>query len=438
LSRKELKVVVATPAVHIKLIIFLWFVAIITVASMAFAGPCGWDADVYWKAIQAVHHGQDPYAIGLAAQQAFHDRAHSPTEHAPFAYVYSPITLPFCRFLGMFPGWLLAPIYLGALAAGIGLTLWAGFQMAAEHERRWLKMVLPFVVLFPGLLTDDVILSGNMAYILNGLILAAAVRGWKDDRWAYFYAAVLFASIFKAPLLTMLAISVLVGRRQWGRACSTGALGLLLFAAQVRIWPELFREYLIAVRLQFDWNHDFGFGPAGVLSKILCQMGKPYNPAATILYLAFAAVLGTVLLFLAHRVRQGKLPQQVWIPIAIIGTILLNPRIKEYDVAAITIPMLLIVWRTLGLVLNYFPREVRDSRLSEAIRPSAQSRPDFALLLAGSGWFCAFNVIAATVEWKPTELGLLLGIFSMGVWSLYRTRHELRKKEHEPARAPVH
>ncbi len=65
---------------------------------MAYTGPAGWDAQIYWRAVQTIRHGGDPYAAGIAAQLAFLSRPHpSPSDHVPFTYVYSPMTLPLLR-----------------------------------------------------------------------------------------------------------------------------------------------------------------------------------------------------------------------------------------------------------------------------------------------------------------------------------------------------
>jgi hypothetical protein len=194
----------------------------------------------------------------------------------------------------------------------------------------------------------------------------------------------------------------------------------------------LFREYLWAVRLQFDWNQDFGFGPAGILGQALWNMKRSYSPAAIILYLVFAGVLGLVLLWAAYRVRRDKLPQQMWIPVALVGTFLLNPRIKEYDVAAITIPMLLIAWRGFRHALKLGTRWSRygesDSSAiaapDPALPPRGGIRPDVPLMLAASGWAVAVNVIANGDTWKPEELAILLFLFTVGVWSLFHTAWE--------------
>jgi hypothetical protein len=396
--------------------------AAIAICVMLRACTVGWDAQVCWKTIQALHGSNDPYATGLAALQAFHNRSGFSTT-LPHVYVYSPMTLPLMRLLGGFPGWVIGLLFGAAVAVGALLQIWAGFQMADKEERRWLAMVLPAVVFFPGLITDDVILSGNVAYILYGVILAAAVPGWKRGSWSWYYIAVLAASIFKAPFLTLLAFPVLVDRRQWFQSGIAAATGALVFAAQIRLLPDMFREYMLTIQLMFDWEHDFGFGPAGVLGKALSSEGLPTSVATTMLYLAFAVGFGIILLWVAYHVRDWNLPRENWIPVALVGTLLLNPRIMKYDLAAITVPMLLIGWRALRFA---FVRSTDAQRRCDS-EDTGQNRSDRIPILVGSGCFLVSNLITiAGPSWFPIELVMVLAIFSMGIWFNYQSRLEVQ------------
>lgn len=399
---------------------------------MASVGPAGWDAQGYWKAAQAVHHDSDPYAEDLVALQAFHTRlASNPAERPPFVYVYSPMTLPFLRLLAVFPRWLLGLLYWTAVATGVLLQLWAGFQMADQRERRWLALMLPAIIFFPGLITDDAILSGNVAYPLYGVILAAATAGWKHGRWSWYYIAVLAASIFKTPFLVFLAFPILMesgrdrdsdsdrGKRQWVPSATTAVIGVLIFAAQIRLWPGLFREYLSSLRLVFDYLHDFGYGPAGTVGRALWRRGLPSALATTILHLLVVCALAVVLLFLARRVREWKLPREAWVPVALVGTALLNPRIMKYDLAAITIPMLLIGGRALRFALGRSVGERAGESQAANSHVIGQKRSDITLILVASGCFLIPNVITvAGPFWFPVEAVVLLAIFAMGVWLL--------------------
>ena len=421
-----------------RLIALFWMGAVITLIVMACVGPFGWDVPPRWKAIQAVHHGSDPYAEELVALQAwFHNRsAFNPAEHPPFVYGYSPMTLPLLRVLAVFPGWLLGLLCGAAIATGAGLQLWVGFRMADRRERRWLALMLPAIIFFPGLITDDAILGGNLVYLLYGVVLAAAPAGWKRGRWSWYYIAVLAASVFKLPFLTLLAFPVLVDKRQWFPSGMTALAGVLIFASQMRLWPSMFQEYLLTLRLMLDTGNSFGFGPAGTLGRALWMRGLPFSSATTIVYLVFACVVGIVLLFLARRVREWDLPRETWIPIALVGTFLLNPRIMRYDIAAITVPMLLIGWRALRWALD----GPDDERLGDNTHGAGQQRYSRTLILVASACFLAPNVImVAGPTWVPEEpvrLVLLLVIFAMGAWSLYQSRPEVQTQA-APTRTPA-
>ncbi len=399
-----------------RIIVVFWVAAMIAVAAMAYTGPAGWDAQIYWRAVQTIRHGGDPYAEGIAAQLAFLNRPHPrPSDHIPFTYVYSPMTLPLLRLLTAVPEWLLGLFYGFAVFCGFLLELWAGFQMAEAWERKWLVLMLPAIAFFPGLVTDDTILSGNIGYVLYGLVLAASVPGWKRGRWFWYYVAVLGASIVKAPLLTMIAIPVLTGKKQWVPAGATGLAGLVLFAVEGRIWPVEFHEYLVAIRLMFDEVHDFGFGPAGVLGKTLWRLGRPYFPAAIIFYVIASCAVGIILLLLKRRVSLGKLTREAWIPVALVGTLLFYPRIMHYDLAAFAVPMLLIGLRTF--------RKAEES--FAALLPGRF----FSWLTVGSATFLVCFLVANIITvvgpmWFPIELTALLAVFALGVGSAYQPQRQ--------------
>lgn len=411
-----------------RLIALFWLAAVITVVVLARTGPVGWDSRGYWKTIQSVRQGSDPYAGVESAHQAFLQRfaATGTGAHPPFVYAcspYPPMTLPLLRVLAMFPGWVLGVFYVAALAGGVLLQLWAGFQMADKDERRWLALMLPAMAFFPGLVTDDVILSGNVAYVLYGLILAAAVPGWKRGNWSWYYLAVLTAAAFKAPHLSLLAFPVLMDRRQWFPSGIAASSGVLMFAAQSWFWPGMFREWLSNTQLMFDRGRDFGFGPVGMLGKALWSQGLPYSSATSTLGVVFAVVVGIFLLFLAHRVRQWNLPPETWAPVALVGTLLLNPRLMKYDLAAITIPMLLMGARALRLALGWPTGETPGDEAAD----SGQKSSERELILLGAACLLIPNVITvAGPPWSPVECPVLLAVFAMGVWSLDRFRVELQ------------
>ena len=394
--------------------------ALAAVFMMARFGPAGWDARGYFQTVQTVHRNADPYAEGLVGLEDFHQRvATDPSATHPFAYVYSPLTVPLIRLLGKLPWNTLILLYWLAIAAGALLQLWAGFQMADDGERRWLPMILPAVIFFPGLITDDVVLSGNISYILYGLILLAATRGWKRGAWGWYYAAVIAASVVKTPMLTFLAFPVLLDRRQRFPATLSAGAGLAIFGAQMQLWPEMFREYLRSLRLVFEWLHDFGFGPASVVERALAGRGLPIRTSTAIVYVVSACVLSATLLLVSSRIREWNVPRHHWVPVALVGTALLYPRIMKYDLAAVTVPMLLIMVR--GLSAWGRLRASKRGVLNEGSWRISYG----PLIIVGLGSFLICNVITvAGPSWVPVEFCTLIVIFALGIWFVYQSQFE--------------
>jgi len=366
----------------------------------------GWDLQVYRNALVSLQAGHDPYADGIAVQRAFHSQlTHAPNEPTPFTYVYSPLTLPLLRWIGLLPSLLSGGIYWLLYGVGVAAAIWVGMQAVEIEEERVFALLVPVAVFFPGLLQQDVLFSGNVAYILYGMVFAAAAVGWRRGQWAWFYAAVLAASCCKAPLLSLLAIPVVTARRQWISTIFTGAAGLAIFAVQPLIWPSLFRHYLEAVELQFSFNHDFSSSPAGLLADALYYR-IPYAISSTGIYLLYALPIFGVLVYLSRRYFAGEFSLKQWMPVVLLGSILLNPRIMEYDVAPITIPMALVAWR-------FFARSGTLART----------------IVGMSVFFAVINILSAidiVKYWRPVEGSVLSLLFVAGAWNLFTTARESR------------
>jgi len=381
-----------------RLPVIFWGLAVLAIAiwSLVPGYTIGWDSHVYVRAIQSLQQGHDPYADGIAAQQVYHAEAfHAPGEPIPYTYVYTPLTLPLLRLAGTLPLWLVGAFYWSIYALLLVTAIWVCMSLVEEREMRVFALLAPAAVFFPGLLQYDGLFNGNVAYVLYGLVLGAAWMGWKRERWVWFYLAVLFASCFKPPLLSLLVIAVLSSRRQWAKALITFAAGVALFAVQPRLAPSLFRNFLEAVDLQFRYNHDFSSSSAGVLADALYNV-IPYRITSGVVYGVQASVVVVVLLMLRRRYLDGQITAKRWLPVVLIGVVLLNPRIMEYDVAPITVVMALVAWRLCG-------------RLGGTLKGTVV------------GMACLFAIanVCAPFAWKTTECIVLTVLFAGGAWDLF-------------------
>jgi hypothetical protein len=366
---------------------FLWLGAVCSIVGMAIFLPFAWDAQVY-----------------LADLHQYQDYVHGQVDSS---LAYSPLFM--ITALGMarlLPLWLTIAVFGLTYFSGWLLQLWVGMQFATPDERTILRYVAPVIAFFPGLLINDVIVSGNLAYILYGLMLASAALGWKRGRWIWFYLAVLAASCVKVHLLTMLAIPLLCGKRQWMRTMITGAAGLGLYALQFRIWPQAFHVYVNSLKVMSQMRRDFGCGPAGNLARVLQIMGVPYEKPSIVLYVVFAVAMFLLLLWLSRLYRGGRVRFASWAPVMLLGVVLMNPRILTYDVAAVSLPMALVAWRSLRGVERTFrkPALIGFAVLLLALNVFVEVNEDFVTMLPDA--------------WKYLEMVLMLGIFAAGVRSL--------------------
>lgn len=389
------------PLIHRRTLIGLWIAVAVAIVVWTKFGDHGWDVQVYGAAIHSLRAGHDPYADAMAIQEAFHNHriVHVSTD-LPYSYVYSPITLPLLRLIGRVPFWLSASTYWSVYILGVLGQIWATMYATTAKERRYFLYVAPIAAFFPGFLENGTVVSGNIAYILYAAVLLAAVAGWRRGSWGWFYVATLAASCVKAPLLSLVVIPILSARRQWLPAGLTAAAGVALFAIQPMLWPSLFSNYLKAVNLQFLYNRDFGCSPAGLFSDSLFRRGIPYSPGGLIFYVCYAVPLLGILFYLSRQHFHGRFSLKEWIPVLLVGVILLNPRIMEYDVAPITIPITLILWRV-------FARYADTGRT----------------ILYLSILFAVTNGIAA-LGWYVRKLvdgPVLVLVFAAGCWMLMRT-----------------
>jgi len=364
----------------------LWAVAVGSVVGMAIFLPFGWDAKDYLAAL-----AQYPaYVSGQAGS----------------SLAYSPLfMIPVMGVARLLPLWLTVAVFGVAYFSGWLLQLWVGMQCATPDERRILRYAAPIIAFFPGLLVSDVIASGNLAYILYGVMLGAAALGWKRGHWNWFYLAVLAAGCVKVHLLTMLAIPLLCGRRPWRRSVGMGAAGLAIYALQCRIWPQAFHLYLNSLKIMSQSRRDFGCGPAGNLARVLQSRGLPHETPCIVLYLAFASVMFLILLSLSRLYREQRISFESWAPVMLLGVVLLNPRILPYDFAAVTLPMAIIAWRCL--------REDGGNCLTPRVIGAA-------VVLLAMNFAVAGESVAGVLPDVFLEMLLMLGIFAAGVRRLLR------------------
>jgi hypothetical protein len=382
----------------------VWLLALVGILCwIAVDQPIAWDFAVTQRAIDSLRSGTDPYLNDIAAQDAYqHSSAALTAGPRPFVYVYPPVTLQLLRPLARAPEKLVKFGYWTLYVLLVLAQLLVARRLATAEERYIADLLLPVPLFFPGLLLFDSVLGGNIAFILFGLIFLAGWQGWTRNRWAWFYAAVLFASCFKIPYLTLLAIPPLSARRQWVQSSAAAAAAMAFFAMQNWLWPVSFQHYLLAIDRIFSFNNDFGSGPAGRLGACLAALHLPYALPSTVFYIATSIVIFFALHRLSRAYHSGYLTREQWVPLMMLGVMLLNPHLIEYEIFPFTFFMAIVAYR---LVV-------------------ATKRPGLTMALALPVWITA-NCLAemSRTFWKDCEGALVVALFILGYGHLRIIAH---------------
>jgi len=388
---------------HRRKALLYWILTLACIAAWTIRTPPGWDLAIYQKAIHSFELGHDPYQDEVAATGEY--ARNMGAEYGggvSLYYVYSPVTLHIGAWARRLP---MARLFYWLFYAAALITIVRVASLAITRaDSRYIALLPPASLLFPGLLNSGTLLSGNVAIILYGLVFAAAALGWRRNRWLPFYAAVLICSLFKMPMLTLLAIPVFSARRQWIPAVGTAAVALAVFGAQSMAFPTLFRHQIQAVDHLFSFNRDVGCSPAGLFAGFLFDHHLPYFPLAPLAFLAYAVPVLILLYRFSQRFLAGELPFSEWMPILLVGTALLNPRLLEYDVLPITIPLGLIA-------LRFAQRSTLARRLA---------LPLCAVWIVANAVLSKLPIFLHTLLWKRAESLLLCVIFIAGALLLRR------------------
>jgi hypothetical protein len=269
-----------------------------------------WDARSYEFAIKARLAHQDPYRIAYA-----------------LPFLYPPLfVLAAARLCAVVPGWFCWDAYV-ALTFLAFLALPA--LVAAYCRRSWCTAPVALCLLLAETPTMglNALLTGNIATLLNAIVLAAGIPGIRRGRWTYFYLAVLAAACVKILFLTFLLLPLFAGRRQLRGCVSTVAAYLAIDRLQALLVPGLYHEYATAA---VQRALSVAPGTISLYRLLLAYLpGRSANAALLLTSLLLAALV-TALLLLRRRAPQRS-PNELWIPLLLLAAYLTNFRLERYD-----------------------------------------------------------------------------------------------------------
>jgi hypothetical protein len=236
------------------------------------------------------------------------------------SYVYIPWSAEASQNLvSLFGAPLVTSVYAVVFFASVLFAVWVSiFKPMAWADMR---ERLPFA----GAFTGSIVLWGNVAGVVYGLIALAALVAARMP--LVFVGAIIFAGSIKQVWLCLLAVVLLLPIRWWKRwtyfllGAVFGLLPTVLFVAtgssEVEAWISILSFYAI--------EYLPGHGYLGWLRLVGIDDGSPLDWA---LWPIFAAVLITGGLGIAERFEL-EAEQRVWLGLA-IGSLLI-PRLLAYE-----------------------------------------------------------------------------------------------------------
>lgn len=372
----------------------------------------GGDAKNYILAIDFMRQGGDVYREGMLPLRDYLARygTHA-ARRAPLVYWYPPLSLRVLKLLTPLSDSTLIYCYVAVFVVSWLLLLKINYGFASVLERKWLLFLLPLCIFFPDLLADLSVFALNIAILLYALILLGAQRGWRHNRWLWFYLAVLLAVLFKPHMLTLLALPLLTGKRQWGATFLAAISGLALFSLQAWLWTQQMAEFTQIYQLVQASSHDFGYGLSGLFCQFLWRHGVPTGSIFPMCSVFWIAALFAFLLFLSRRLKDHPQLREKWQPIALLGVVCLSPRVTACETSVVVIPRLLVCLRAAA----YFLRQTRSEEGAALAALTGEAAGTARSVVAFLACFAAIHVLNSLAPaWFTTEFYALAVVLLVG------------------------
>lgn len=299
-----------------------------------------WDARVFADAGEHVANGRNPYL--------------QPGQEIPYLslpFISAPIV---ARTLGalynVFGPHLNAMLQLAHIAAIVFAPLMLSRLFLGKS---WSDAAFGYGLFFTGIGAFGVttFIAGNFGAVLYLAIFAALAHAMTKKNWLWYHLALIVAVQVKFPYALLWIVPVLVNGWSWREARNSVLACLaaaLLLAVTSALDPVFLRSWLTALSHQVNVTGDFGFSFFGITSDLL---GPDYGAVP---YMVHIAICAPLLVFLLLDPTKGPMKAAALVAFAILA----NPRMKEYDIAFVAIPVSALL---LHAFARYAPAPYRAS-----------------------------------------------------------------------------
>lgn len=308
-------------------------------------GGVFWDSAVFAAAGEQVSQGINPYlepVIDYPFTLPFISAPQVAAGLSALASIFGPALFPLlalCHVAAL----ILTPLLLTRLFIG----------------RSWQEALFGFglAACFLAAAGVTAIVAGNFGVFLYLAIFAAMIPGLRDQKWIWFHIAVAIAVQIKPPYGLLWIVPVLANGWSWKQfqhaAIAAVASTLPYFAAYL-IDRSFFNDWLGSLARQVEFG-DHGDAPYGAVINLNADLRGGIVPM-----IVHIAVCLPLLIFLMLDRTRGMRKVAALVAFAILA----NPRLKEYDLTFVTIPVA-------ALYLGIFLHDVRAISAFNDIRNRA-------------------------------------------------------------------
>lgn len=280
-----------------------------------------WDAKVFSNAGQHVATGIDPYRE-LSVDIPYHS----------LPFISAPIVARTLGALYSLFGPYLNPLLQLAHVVAIVLTPLIASRLFLG--KAWSDAALGYGLFLCGIGAFGVttVIAGNFGAVLYLAIFAALAHGLTRKNWFWYHVALIVAVQVKFPYALFWIVPVLVNGWSWRQfrdSATAGLVAILILTVSSALDPVFFHNWMVALETQVNTTGDLGFSVFGV-TRWMIGLDSP----SVIPYLAHIAVCAPLLVFLILEPTRGPMKAAALLAFATLA----NPRMKEYDIAFMTIP----------------------------------------------------------------------------------------------------
>lgn len=282
------------------------------------------DSAVFTVAGERVVAGEDPYEGAVVEY-----------EENGLPFISPPVVA--MTFGGLY--WILGPALMGVMMFSHFVALigspWIQTRLFLGPKPSHLALGFGVFACSIGAAAVTTFVSGNFGASMHFAIIATMAHGLRKGQWRWMHLAIALSCLVKPTYAAYWIVPVLWQGWNWREvknAAIVAGIVALIYAVSYVANPSYFDAWLGSLNRQVSGTGDYGHS---VYGQLAWRMIFDEHQHTLIPYLAHIAVMGALLAFILLDKTTGLRKAAA----LIVFSILVNPRMKEYDMAFAAVPL---------------------------------------------------------------------------------------------------